>query len=95
VNGRRANAIGVHSSSSELYRNDTTDPRFVELYVWVGALYQMVGGGIAIGRIVSATMAGVIPHGSVFTMDALSPWFRNNLKSDGFEMQRCVRKKSL
>ena len=25
---RRANAIGVHSSSSELYRNDTTDPRF-------------------------------------------------------------------
>ena len=30
---RRANAIGVHSSSSELYRNDTTDPRFVELFV--------------------------------------------------------------
>ena len=30
---RRANAIGVHSSPSELYRNDTTDPRFVEQFV--------------------------------------------------------------
>ena len=33
---RRANAIGVHSSSSELYRNDTTDPKFVEQFVWDG-----------------------------------------------------------
>ena len=53
------------------------------------------------GGIVGPTMAGLIlapfmsPYSQWKRMDALSPWYRNNRKSDGFEMQRRVRKKSL
>ena len=94
---RRANAIGVHSSPSELYRNDSTDPGFVELFVRDGrccvAARHRVDSAVA--------TAGLIPdptHGSVFAMEARGRAFApvlQHLKSDGVEMQRHVRKKSL
>jgi hypothetical protein len=41
---RRANAVGAHSSPSELYRNDTTDPEFVKQFVRDGSQCQTAGG---------------------------------------------------
>ncbi len=99
---RRPNASGVHSSSSELYQNDSTDPRFVEQFVrWISCAGDFGDGDIATGQIVSPTMAGLIPrrpmtpHSQWKPIHALSPWYCNNLKLDDFEMERCVRKKSL
>jgi hypothetical protein len=56
---RRANAIGVHSLPSELYRNDTTDPRFVELFVrnWCYASWLAVAA--------PPIQVGVVPQGVV------------------------------
>ena len=65
---RRANAIGAHSSSSELHRNDNTDPRFVELSVGWAMCCRILARRMAFGR-----RLDLIPdpmHGSVFGMEA-------------------------